>query len=291
MPFSLGQLASFAALARERNYSRVAEAAGLTQPAVAHQIRALENDFGVRLVDMAGRRVELTEAGAFLAERAPLVLDAAAALERDLRDFADAAAGRLYLGATLTIGSTLLPDALARFAVAHPAVAVEVEIANTAVIAAMLRSGRLSAALIEGFVDDPALAVEPFFDDELVLIAPPQHPLAGSGPVTLAALRDLPFIAREPGSGTRELFERALATHGITPRIVLAIPSGEGVVRAVAHGLGIAAVSRLVCADAIVAGQVAAIDAPQLALRRSLVFVTRAGRARSPAVSAFRELL
>jgi DNA-binding transcriptional LysR family regulator len=291
MTFSLAQLGSFAALARERNYSRVAEAAGLTQPAVAHQIRALERDFGVRLVEPGGRRVELTEAGTFLAERATLVLDAAAALERDVRDYADAAAGRLYLGATLTIGSTLLPDALARFASAHPAVAVEVEIANTAAIAAMLRSGTLSAALIEGFVDDPALTVEPFYDDELVLIAPPRHPLADSGPVTFAALRDAAYITRERGSGTRALFERALATHGIAPRIVLAIPSGEGVVRAVADGLGIAAVSRLVCAAAIASGHVAALDAPQLDLRRSLVFVTRAGRARSPAVAAFRALL
>lgn len=290
MPLSLARLATFVRLTEDPSFTRVAEAAGLTQPAVTHQIRTLERDLGVRLVDIVARRAEITEAGAFLAERGKRLLASADALEREMHDLAAARAGAIRLGATLTIGATLLPALLARFKAAHPSVQASVEIANTAQIGEMVQAGRLSAALVEGTLDDAELRIEVFADDELVLVAPPDHPLAGKR-VRVEALGDEPFVGREPGSGTRDVLERALRAHGVVPEVVLAIPSGEGIVRAVEAGLGIAALSRLVVADALAARRIVGLHVPGLDLRRPLSLVTRRLRSVSPAVVAFREVV
>src|SRR5581483_5563399 len=99
------------------------------------------------LVDVVGRRPVLTDAGRFLAARIQDLLSNMATLEREMGEFAAARGGELQVGATLTIGSYVLPEVLARFAITHPSVRVRVEIANTAAIAVRIRSGTLSLAL------------------------------------------------------------------------------------------------------------------------------------------------
>src|SRR4051794_39815993 len=113
MSMTLVQLETFVHVARLGNYTRVAEELHLTQPGVTQQVRALERHFGLRLVDVVGRRPVLTEAGRFLAARAGDLLGSAAALEREMGEFAQARGGELHLGATLTIGTYALPALLA----------------------------------------------------------------------------------------------------------------------------------------------------------------------------------
>ena len=291
MPLNLTHLATFVRLASDPSFTRTAAARGLTQPAITHQVRALERELGLRLVDVVARRATITEAGAYLADRARTVLSAAEALERDMRELALTRTGTIHLGATLTIGSTVLPEILARFREAHPNVDVQVEIANTATMVESVLEGRLSVALIEGTVSDDRLRIEPFRDDELLVIAPPGHRLANRRRIPVRELARETFVGREPGSGTRALLEQAFAAHGISVQTTLAIPSGEGIVRAVACGLGIAALSRLVVADAIAAGSVVALHVPSLDLRRALTLVVRRLRTASPAVVAFRRIV
>ncbi len=290
MGVTLAQLETFVRVAQRGNYTRVAEEFHLTQPGVTQQVRALERQFGVRLVDMVGRRLILTDAGRFLAARAPAILAGVAGLEREMGEFATARAGELTVGATLTIGTYVLPDLLARFTAAHPGVRVRVEVANTAAIATRLRSGALGLALVEGPLDGEDLAITSFQEDRLVLVAPPGHPLARGAPVDARALRDVPFIWREQGSGTRALAEQALAAAGATPRPVLELPSGEGVARAVEAGLGLAILSELVVDRAVREGRLAALDIAGADLRRTFRLVHLRGRTLSPAASAFAAL-
>ncbi|HZS86544.1 MAG TPA: LysR family transcriptional regulator [Chloroflexota bacterium] len=290
MSFTLVQLATFVRVAALGNFSRAAEDLDLTQPGVTRQVRALERNFGVRLVDVVGRRPVLTDAGRFLAARAADLLGSAAALEREMDEFARVQGGELHLGATLTIGAYVLPGLLTRFGATYPGVRVRVEVANTPAIAASVRSGRLGLALVEGPLEDPTLEIVPFQSERLKLVVPAGHRLARRTRVSAGDLAGEPFVWREPGSGTRALAEEALAAAGVTPRVVLELPSGEGVARAVEAGMGLTILSPLVVARAVAAGDLALVEIADVDLRRTFRLVCLRGRTLSPAAQALASL-
>jgi DNA-binding transcriptional LysR family regulator len=132
------------------------------------------------------------------------------------------------------------------------------------------------------------LSAEAFAEDELVLVAGPRHPLAlKKRAIAAKQLIGVPMILREPGSGTRAQVLDDLAAMGIEPRIVLSLPSGEGIVRAVARGIGVAFLSRLVVADAIAAGRVVRVRLRDLTLARTFRIVRPRLETPSPAALAF----
>jgi DNA-binding transcriptional LysR family regulator len=285
------QLETFVRVAALGNYSRVAAEFHMTQPGVTQQVRALERQLGVRLVDVVGRRPVLTDAGRFLADRAADILAGVAMLEREMGEFAAVRTGPLTVGATLTIGAYVLPGLLARFAAAYPGITVHVEVANTAAMVERIRNHGLSLALVEGPADGDDLAIVPFQTDRLVLVTPPRHPFSAATPIDVQALDDAPFVWREPGSGTRALAMDALAAAGVTTRTVLELPSGEGVARAVEAGMGLTILSELVVERAVRAGRLVAVDIRGVDLRRTLRLVSLRGRTLSPAAHAFSTLV
>ncbi len=146
MRLNLTQLETFRKLAVEENFTRTAELLNLTQPAVTQHVRALQEHFHVKLVDLVGRKTVLTDAGRFLAARAELLLGNVAALEREMHEFADVRAGELRIGATLTIGTYVLPELVARFRTTHPSIVLRVEIENTRAMALAVKAGRVRPA-------------------------------------------------------------------------------------------------------------------------------------------------
>jgi len=291
MSATLVQLETFIEVAALGNYTRVAEKFHLTQPGVTQQVRALERQYGVTLVDLVGRRVVLTDAGRFLAARARDLLGAMEALDREMSEFAAARGGVLRIGATLTIGSYVLPELLARFAAARSGVWVQVEVANNSATAARIRAGEVSVALVEGPLTDQDLVIEPFMPDALCLVVPPDHRLAAGGRVVAADLADEPFVWRERGSGTRAIAEAALAGAGVHPPTALELPSGEGVARAVEAGLGVSILSWLVVERAVTERRLEVVEIADLDLRRTFRLVTARGRTLSPAARAFAALV
>ncbi|GAC1405447.1 MAG: selenium metabolism-associated LysR family transcriptional regulator [Candidatus Velthaea sp.] len=289
---NLIQLETFRRLAREENFTRTAEFLNLTQPAVTQHVRGLQEHFRVQLVDLVGRKTVLTDAGRFLAARAEVLLGNVESLEREMREFADVRAGELRIGATVTIGTYQLPDIVARFRAAFPAIRLLVEVENTAAMALAVKAGRVSLALVEGPLVDDELDIETYADDELVLIVPPAHALARQdGGVTAKDLENEPFIFREEGSGTRTQVERTLRSAGVIPVVVLTLPSGEGIVRAVELGIGIAVVSRLVADLPVRAGRVMQPQLSDIAFRRTFRMVRLRRQTPSPAATALTTLL
>ncbi len=292
MSFNLIQLETFRLLAKETNFTRTAELLNLTQPAVTQHVRALQDHFRVKLVDLVGRRTVLTDAGRFLAARAELVLGNVDALEREMREFADVRAGELRVGATVTIGTYAFPDLVAAFRLSFPGIQLRVEVENTQAMALAVKSGRVSLALVEGPLVDDDLDIEAYADDELVVIVPPSHAFAEKrAGVVVAELASAPFVMREEGSGTRTQAERALLAAGVTPNVALTLPSAEGIVRAVALGIGISIVSRLVADAAVLAGRIVRVPLLDLELRRTFRVVRVRQRTPSPAALAFVALL
>jgi LysR family transcriptional regulator, transcriptional activator of the cysJI operon len=292
MPLTLTQLHTFARLAAIGNFTRTAEELSLSQPAVTQQVRALADHFGTPLFDMVGRRPVLTDAGSFLAERVGDVLAGVHALEREMHEFADARFGTLDIGATVTIGNYTVLPTVAAFRKAYPAATLRLHVANTVAIVEAIHGRRFGVALVEGPVRDPAILVEAYATDELTLIVPPHdHRLSGLDAIGPAQLAGEAFVAREEGSGTRTVAEEALRVVGVTPNVVLTLPSGEGVARAVEAGVGVAILPLIVVERAVAAGRVKPVRVTGVDFTRPFSIIRLRERTPSPLASRFLGML
>jgi len=260
---TLEQLRIFVAVATREHVTQAARDLNLTQSATSAAVAALEAHYQTKLFDRVGRRIVLTATGrAFLGE-ARSILARVAAAEAVLDDLAGLQRGSLKLAASQTIGNYWLPILVHRFNALHPAIRLSLEIGNTEQVAAQVRDGLADLGFVEGDVDDPVLALQPVADDELVLVGAAGHRLCNGEPVPAAELKTARWVLREPGSGTRAMFEAAL--DGLDLRladldVVLALPSNEAVRTAVEAGAGVTVVSRLVVAGALKAGTLAVAD-------------------------------
>ncbi len=288
---NLHYLRAFVAVAGQGNITRAARSLRTSQPAVSKQLVELESQLGTPLFDRLARGVRLTEAGELLLVHARRILAAERAAETEIAELSGLSRGGLSIGASTTIGSYLVPGAYGAFSRAHPAVRLELEIANTAVIQAMVLDDRIDLGLTEGFVSSDQLDVEIIHSDQMVAIAAPGHPLTKKRKVRAQDLARFAFISRERGSGTRDVIEAALAGHGLAIEPAMALGSTEAVKNAVAVGLGIAIVSRLTVDLELAARRLSLVDLSDLDIRRALHLVRLKGKRGSPAVEAFLRLL
>ena len=293
-------LALFRAVAEAGGFSRAADVVHVSQPAISMQVAELEDALGTPLFDRLPRGVRLTDAGTVLLGYAQRIAALEAEAERAMRELRGLERGRLAVGASKTIGGYLLPTVLGEFRRRHPGVELQLVIDNTAAIKTRLVDGTVDLGLIEGALpQDEEIRAKVFHEDELIVIAPPGHPLAGNAPgrrrpraVTGRQLCAQPLILREPGSGTRETLLRALTAVEAEPReVALTISNTEAIKRAVIAGLGLAVVSRLCVTMELAAGALAEVPTRDLKLRRSWYELTLRGRQPSPSVQAFAALL
>jgi DNA-binding transcriptional LysR family regulator len=287
------QLRVFIAVAERLHVTQAAAALGITQSAASATVQALETRLGMKLFNRVGRRIELTEAGAVLLPEARAVLARLAQAEQTLDDLAGLRRGRLAIWASQTIAGYWLPRHLHRFGTAWPGVALSLTIGNTAEVARAVREGDADLGFVEGDVEDPLLARSPVGSDRLVLVVGAGHAWARiSGPLAPGRLTESRWVLREPGSGTRQMFEDALRGYGIDPgtlTVALQLPSNEAVCAAVEAGAGATVISGLVVATRIAAGSLRAVA---FALpERHFVALHHGDRRRSRAAIAFVEEL
>lgn len=283
---TLEQLRIFVAVAEREHLTQGARALNLTQSAVSSAIATLEARYATKLFDRIGRRIALTEAGRLFLVEARAVLARAAAAEAVLSDLSGLARGSLTLMASQTVANYWLPPLIQRFRQEHPGLAVSLAIANSETVSAAIRDGAADLGFIEGEIDDPALALTAVAEDELVIVVQAGHPWAESVPSS-AELKRGAWILREPGSGTRAMFEAALPGLDLAApdlSVALELPSNEAICAAVAAGAGATAISRLVAANAIAAGRLATVALPLpkrrfLALRHKERYLARAAAA------------
>ena len=260
---TLEQLRIFAAVADRQHVTQAARELNLTQSATSAAIAALEGRYGVKLFDRVGRGIVLTHTGrAFLAE-ARAVLSRARGAEQVLRDLAGLKTGKLVLAASQTVANYWLPSRLQGFQAAHPGIEVDVRIANTERAAADVHEGVADLGFIEGDIDDPALAARRIDGDALVVVVSPKHPLARQKKLPADWMKQTPWILREPGSGTRAMFEQALKKRGLRLsdlKVQLELASNEAIRTAVESGLCATAISDLVVDKSVAAKTLVRIE-------------------------------
>lgn len=253
---TLEQLRIFVAVAERQHVTRAATALHLAQSAVSNAIAALEQRHGTKLFHRVGRGIELTQPGhAFLAE-ARSVLARAAAAERMLDGFGGLRCGTLAIQASQTIAGYWLPRHLVAFRRTYPGIQLRLAIGNTAQVAAAVHAGAAELGFIEGAVDDPSLCSDAVARDHLVLVVGAGHPWAGKAAVEPDELARTDWVLREPGSGTRSVFEAELERLNLAQAlpIALELPSNEAVRAAVEAGAGATVISASVAAAGLEAG-------------------------------------
>jgi len=290
MSLNLNSLRLFEAVARAGSFTRAAVAARVSQPAISKAVRELERGLAVALFERGARGARLTEAGEVLAEHARAIFALARTADEDMRAFREIGRGTLRIGASTTIATYLLPPLLGRFVAEHPSVDVRLTSANTQEIVQRLLGYELDVALVEGPVTEDRVMVIPWREDELVLIAPGGHPLAGREVGWAEVVRES-MLVREPGSGTGEVAAAALQERGLVAGRTMELGSTEAIKQAVAAGLGLAFVSRAAAADQLALGTVAVVEVRGLRVRRTLTRLALVDRRLSPAVRAFESVL
>lgn len=288
MKFSLRQLQVFIATARFENISRAAESLSMSQSAASEALRELERLFDVRLFERAGRQLRLNELGRTVRPRAEALLERAAELEQALAQHREP--GPITVGATLTIGNYLAVGIMARYMAEQPEARVQLEVANTASIARRVAGFELDLGLIEGELQNPDLDVVPWREDDLVVFCSPSHPLAGRRRLRDSDLLDATWILREPGSGTRQTFERAM--HGVLPnlKVGLELQHTEAIKRAVEAGLGLGCLSRVALREAFERGSLVPLAVPGRDFSRRFYFILHRRKYRSAGIERWIEL-
>lgn len=235
------QLEAVAAVARLGSFTRAAEELFVAQPALSATVRRLEDELGLRLFDRTTRRVALTPAGEAFVRRAERVLGDLRELRAEMAEHAGAAQGRLRIGAWYTV-DPWLPEMLAPFHAAHPAVEVTVREVNSDRMLDLLRAGDLDVALpvLRPGLDLDEIELLPYIEEPFVLAAPPGSALAAKRSATLADVAGEPLITFNPGSSLRRLVEQAFAAAGLEPRVALETIETSAARAMVSSGLGVA---------------------------------------------------
>ena len=291
---SRNHLALFRAVAEAGGFSRAAEVIHVSQPAISMQVAELEDNLGAPLFERLPRGVRLTLAGETLLVYAQRIAALEQEAERSMGELRGLKRGRLAVGASQTIGVYLLPELLGCYHKRNPGIELEATVANTEIIKNRLFDGTLDVGLTEGENPggDQDLTATVFHEDELVAIAPVDHPLMSKSRLTVKVLCEQGMIVRESGSGTRAVIDKMLAKRGLSfKRVIMSLGSTEAIKRAVGAGLGLAIVSRLAVGRELATNELGVLTVRDLKLRRPLHRLTLRNRPLSVAAEAFFTLL
>ena len=282
------RLKVFRAVAEHLSFRKAAEHLFLTQPAVTLQIKALEDDLGVRLFDRSGNRVSLTPQGSILLGYANKIAALVSDMEREVGTQDGQVAGEFSIGVSTTIAQYVLPRLLGAFLDEHPRVQFSLHSGNTAEIVQLLLDDKVSVGLIEGPARDRGIRSEAFMQDELVLIVSPKFE---SDLLSRDQFLASKLLLREQGSGSRRVVESALEKAGYRLKSfnsVMNLDSTEAIKSAVEAGLGIGFVSRWAISKELELGALKVAEVTGLNIVRHFSLILRTGPEPHGPTGAFR---
>jgi len=284
MKYSLRQLEIFLAIARYQNISKAAEKLHMSQSAASAALQNLEQAYNISPLNRVGKKLELNEVGKTLRSKAVLLADHALEFEQALQGHGDI--GHLKVGASFTIGNHLAVTYLAGYLAEHPEAKVDINVANSADVVAQVLNFEVDIGMVEGEGEakDKALELIPWREDRLVVFCSPEHPLAKKKNLTDKDIKQARWILREPESGARHTFARAMT--GLMPEIdiYLEFKHNEAIKKAVEAGLGIGCLSEIVLQNNFKSGELVPLRLPKRDMKRTFYFVLPKNRHKTAAV-------
>lgn len=284
----IGALRVFLAVADERSFSRAAVRVHLTQPAVSQTVRRLERALGEELFDRSSKTGTLTDAGIMLQNYAQRLVRLAEETESAVRELRDLRRGRVLVGANEAAVHTLLP-LIGRFRARHPRIVIDVRRIPARQIAVEVQQGSLDFGALTFHPSEPGLLEVSVGSDELVLLVPPSHALARRKRVEMEDVAGQAVVAHNDPSPARERVLRLFEDRRVPLDIVIALPSLDGIKRAVELNLGVALLPRRCALTEIASRRLIAIPVAGISRRRQVTLVCRKDH-RSHAANAFLEV-
>ena len=285
MELSPVHVRTFAEVVRQSSFSRAAEVLHLSQPAVSHHIRHLEQALGVRVLERVGRRALPTTAGEVLLEHAGRALAELEAARQAIQRMRGVVAGRVRIGTGATASTYVLPDALRRLRARHPELDLAIVTGNSADLAAAVAASQLDLAVLTLPVRGRQLVAMPFRRDLQVAIAAPDHRWPRRGALRPADLAEAPLILYERGGTIRRVIDAWFQRGSVRPRVAMELGNVEATKRLVAAGLGVSVISAIAVRAELRARTLTA-RALTPALARRLAIVRRRDKPLTPALEA-----
>ncbi len=289
---NLKQLEVFLAVAELNSFSRGAERTFLTQSTVSQHISALENEFGVKLIDRTGKGAYPTEAGKILINHARQILAGIHEANTALQRYKGLEKIVLRIGGSNIPGSYLIPRFLQVFLKLHEDAEVHLIQGDSREILGKLKDEEIELAFTGTVSNDETIDFTPLGIDNIVLVVPPEHRWCKRGEISIEELRDEYFVFREEGSGTHGTVCAALAGAGMDPaglKVRVRLGSNEAVKQAVGYGLGISFLSELSVGDSCLRRELFTVKIKGFSISRNFHVASRNGRELSPAAREFSE--
>lgn len=290
---NLNLFKTYVRVVETQNLSRTAEDFGLSQPAVTKQIQTLEEMYGILLLERSGRKLKPTEAGEALYNNAREIIKAMDKLDKSMEEIAESRKGSLFLGASTIPGQYILPNVIKGFKDAYPHISISLEIADTEKIFNKIAERELDIGIVGGWLNNRKVDGFPWLQDELVLVVPAGHRLAGENSVSLLDLLNERWIFREKGSGTRKAVEDLLLAYSVNREelnICMEAGSTEAVLAMVEADMGVSIVSRWVIRPAA-SSKLSYIRLSEKEARRLFYIVLPKQKVRRNSVNQFLEYI
>lgn len=287
---TLRQMRVFSAVARYRSFTRAARELHLTQPAISQQIKQLEMEIDMPLLEHIGREIHLTAAGEELLRYASQVTELLREAGESLAAMRGLKRGVLKLGAVST-AKYFAPSLLSAFHPAYPEVAIRFAVGNREEIIQQLGANDIDLVIMGRPPRELVTVAEPFAKHPLVIIASPNHPLANKRRIPLQRLGGENFIIREAGSGTRASMEHVFKERGVPIHATMEVSSNETIKQAVMAGMGISFISIHTVGLELAAGKLVILNVAGLPLIRDWYVIHLRDKRLSPITVAFRSFL
>lgn len=284
---TLRHIRIFVSVFQNNSITKASRCLHLAQPSVSLAIRELEEYYGIHLFERIGRHISPTECGIRFYEYAVHIVSLFEEMEKKMRDWD--AIGTLRVGASITIGTHILPVLIRRYQERFPRLTLEAKICRSASVEESLLHDDIDLGLIETQPSHPDLCAVPFMQDDMCAVVPPGHPLASRETVSLAELAGYPFLMREKGSAGRELLDASFSLQQITVRPSWESTSTQALVKAVAEGLGVAVLPCLLVKKDVQEGTVHQLSLKP-AIHRNLNIVWHRSKFITENMNAFIEL-
>jgi DNA-binding transcriptional LysR family regulator len=286
-----GQIEAFTQVATHNSFSRAAEVLQLTQPSITARIQALERELGEELFERGGRGVKLTDAGRVFLPYVEQILQHLQEGRDAVEEVRNVQLGSLRLGSAITISTYVLPGILHRFCKEFPGVDVVIRTGRSEQVLNMLLSDEVQVGIIRA-LSAPDIETIPLYDDEIVLVANPNHRFAQGGGVTIAEAAREPIVLFDRGSSYYGMIHDLFRKAAVIPNVAMELDSLEATKRMVEEGLGIALVPLVTIERELSSGtlvKVDIVDAP--ALKRPISLIYKRHRKRPRTVQAFIDAL
>lgn len=286
MHVTIRQLRVFESVARHLSYTKASAELHLSQPAVSMQVKQLEDNVGMPLFEQIGKKIFLTEAGRELALYARSISQQLEDMGEAIDNLKGLQRGKLSISVAST-ANYFIPALLAVFCKRYPDIQVSLDVTNRKTLLHQMNANETDLVIMGQPPADVDLIAQPFKDNPLVLIAPPDHPLAGQKNIPLSALESEAILARERGSGTRDALERFLQKHNITVKTSMEIGSNEAIKQSVEAGLGLGLLSIYTLDMELQLNRLVILDVEHFPIMRHWYVMYRNGKRLSKVAEAF----